>query len=233
MNLPDKYRVIDLTQPIHEKMTTWPGDPQTRHENWAEISSHGFFLNALTIGEHTGTHCGAPGHFIQNGPDVSQIPATSLFHAFVKMDKGDVCSIDADFLLGKEHIVEWEKQFGEIEKTSILLVQTNRSALWNDPRLYLGLDGERMHFPGIGQEAAEYLIQKRGIAGIGIDTHGADGGRASTFPVGKMLARHRLMHIENLTNLALIDKSRGYLFIGALPIVGGSGSPCRVLALVE
>ena len=50
MNLPDKYRVIDLTQPIHEKMTTWPGDPQTRHENWAEISSHGFFLNALTIG---------------------------------------------------------------------------------------------------------------------------------------------------------------------------------------
>ena len=36
--------------------------------------------------------------------------------------------------------------------------------------------GGRLHFPGIGREAALWLIEQRKIIGIGIDTLGIDPG---------------------------------------------------------
>jgi kynurenine formamidase len=42
----------------------------------------------------------------------------------------------------------------------------------------------------------------------------------------------QVWHIENLTNLKSLPATGALVFIGVLPLVDGSGSPARILALV-
>jgi len=57
-----------------------------------------------------------------------------------------------------------------------------------------------------------------------------------TEPVGRLIRRAKVENIEGLTqlrNLQLLPPTGALLVTAPLPIVGGSGSPTRVLALVE
>jgi kynurenine formamidase len=42
----------------------------------------------------------------------------------------------------------------------------------------------------------------------------------------------QVWHIENLTNLKQLPATGALVFVGVLPLVDGSGSPARILALV-
>lgn len=67
--------------------------------------------------------------------------------------------------------------------------------------------------------------------GIGIDRLSVEPG-ADGFPVHARTARAGIWQLEGLTNLDLLPPYGALLFVGALSLVGGSGSPARVLALV-
>ena len=88
-----------------------------------------------------------------------------------------------------------------------------------------------MNFPGFSKEAVEFLIANRKIIGIGIDSPGIDGGGSTEYSANKLLAKAGLYHLENLTNLKNLCFKNIFIFIGALPIISGSGSPCRIIAL--
>ncbi len=72
---------------------------------------------------------------------------------------------------------------------------------------------------------------ERGVVGVGVDTLSVDNGEAHDSPC------HRLVHgagayiLENLANLEKLPARGSVIFVGALPIEGGSGSPARVLAI--
>ena len=53
-------RVVDLSHSIHPNMPRWPGDPRVEFQPVAQISSEGYFLRRVSLGEHTGTHINAP-----------------------------------------------------------------------------------------------------------------------------------------------------------------------------
>ena len=89
-----------------------------------------------------------------------------------------------------------------------------------------------MHYPGFGFEAASYLVA-RGVVGIGIDTLGIDRGVDLDFTVHRQVTLPKqVWHIENLTNLKHLPATGALVFVGVLPLVDGSGSPARILALV-
>jgi len=46
----------------------------------------------------------------------------------------------------------------------------------------------------------------------------------------RALLKGRRFHLENLTGLERLPATGAWLFIGALPLVGGGGAPARVLA---
>jgi kynurenine formamidase len=73
-------------------------------------------------------------------------------------------------------------------------------------------------------------VEERGVLGLGIDTAGIDGGASQTLEANRILLDNGRFHLENLTNLERLPARGAWLFIGALPLVGGSGSPARVLA---
>lgn len=230
--VPGTMQVIDLSHTIDETMPHWPSDPRTRFTLVADVEKHGYMLRKMTVGEHSGTHLGAPCHF-GGGNGVDDIKPQQLIVPGVKIDVTAESASDANFLLSVENIQHWEQRCGAIPRGSLVLVQTGWSRYWSSPDLYFGLKKGGMHFPGVSGAAAAFLLCERRIVGIGIDTAGVDGGQSKAFRANKGLARGGAYHLENLTNLNEIKGRDFIVFVGALKIKGGSGSPCRVLAFCK
>jgi kynurenine formamidase len=93
------------------------------------------------------------------------------------------------------------------------------------------------HTPGISVECAKWLAETAPVLGVGVETVGTDAGAAYSFdpafPCHSFLLGHDKYGLTQLQNLAKLPPSGAVLFVGPLPIVRGSGSPCRALALVE
>jgi len=230
MNLLKK-KIIDLTQPISEGMPIWPGDPHINIENVSDFQNDGYYMNNISMSEHTGTHIGAPLHFYPFGSDVTQIPLQNLIMKAIKINLTEYTSKNPDYSLTINDIIKWEEENTRVTSQYLVLVETGWSQYWEKPHVYFGFKHEEMHFPGISLDAIVFLAEKRKIKAIGIDTAGIDGGLSLDFIVNKYCSDNNIYHLENLTNLSQVNETGALIFIGALPIQGGSGSPCRVLAL--
>jgi kynurenine formamidase len=88
----------------------------------------------------------------------------------------------------------------------------------------------RFHFPGFGLEAVEWLLERRHIRAIGVDTVSLDIGASTTFDVHKRLLGADRYGLENLANLGHIPPRGAEAIVGVIPWEQGSGGPCRVLA---
>ena len=93
------------------------------------------------------------------------------------------------------------------------------------------------HTPGVSVECARWLADEAPIIGIGVETVGTDAGTAHSFeppfPCHSALLGAGKYGLTQLQNLAALPPTGTVVLAGPLPIVGGSGSPARVLALVE
>lgn len=227
------YRIVDLTHPISESMPNWPGDPKTEIRQFASLAQHGYNLFKVTIGDHSGTHIGAANHLVENGADISSITAERLVVKACKLDFSKWALQDRDFLLSTNHILDWEEKFKTIESHSLVLLQTGWSRFWNNSNDYLGIENGQMHFPGISSDAARFLVKERKVVGVGIDSPGVDGGRSKDLAANRFLAANDVYHLENLTNLELLNCCENLVFVGALPIETATGSPCRIMGLAK
>ena len=78
-------KIFDLSHSIKEMMPHWPGDQATNIGSIRTVAREGYFLNQVTIGEHSGTHVGAPSHFGGKG-SVDDIAPNKLILPGVKID---------------------------------------------------------------------------------------------------------------------------------------------------
>jgi kynurenine formamidase len=226
-------RVIDLSRVIHPNIPRWPGDPPVEFETVARIADQGYYLRRFSLGEHTGTHINAPSSFDPGGISIDRYCARSLIAPAIVLDLADRSQGDADYLLTVEDVLAWERRFGPVPPGCLALLYSRWQEKWDAPRDFLDLDARgRGHFPGFGIEAARFLVDQRRIGGIGIDTHGVDGGRDRTFAVNRLLLDQPRIVLENLANLERLPPTGSTLAIGMLRLEGGSGSPASVLALV-
>lgn len=226
-------RIIDLTQPLHPGVPVWPGDPRPRMKSISELEYDGYRQSALTLAEHTGTHLGAPAHFLRGGRTVDQIRAEELFVPAAVITVAERAAADPDYGLSLADLEAWEGEHGRLEPGCFVLLHTGWACFWEDERRYRNQDSQGvMHFPGFGRAAAEFLIRERGAIGLGSDTLGVDRGCEPELPVSRLLAQADKLHLENLVNLERLPPRGTWLLIGALKIQGGTGSPARVLALV-
>jgi kynurenine formamidase len=86
-------------------------------------------------------------------------------------------------------------------------------------------------------ECARWLATDAPVRGIGVETVGTDAGTAHSFdppfPCHSSLLGAGKYGLTQLRNLARLPAQGSVVIAGPLPITGGSGSPCRALALVE
>ncbi len=92
------------------------------------------------------------------------------------------------------------------------------------------------HTPGPSPEAVTFMVRMRDVIGFGTETVGTDAGQA--FGFDPPFPCHAGMHgagkfgLASLANLDRLPPTGALLVTAPLKIAGGTGSPCRVLALV-
>jgi kynurenine formamidase len=239
--------VVDLTAPLSEK-TPILALPEpfgnTVPFSLREISRYdergpAWYWNDITTGEHVGTHFDAPIHWIsgRDGDDVSQVPPSRLLAPAVVLDFSAEAAQDPDFLLEKRHVQDWETEHGPLPDGGWLLYRTGWDARSQDPAAFLNADDTGPHTPGISGECARWLAQESPILGLGVETVGTDAGAAYAFeppfPCHAFFLGADKYGLTQLQNLERLPTRGAVVIAGPLPIVGGSGSPTRVLALVE
>jgi len=198
-----------------------------------------WYWNDISTGEHTGTHFDAPVHWItgRDGEDVSQVPAASLIAPAVVLDFSAQSAENPDFLLEIEHVKQWEADHGPLPEGGWLLYRTGWDARSRSQQEFLNADENGPHTPGISVECARWIAEESPVLGLGTETVGTDAGAAHSFdppfPCHAMLLGAGKYGLTQLQNLATLPTTGAVVIAGPLPIVGGSGSPTRVLALVE
>ena len=242
-----KVRIIDLTQPLSEEtpLRVLP-EPfgQTAAFSRQQISRYddkgvAWFWNNFTVGEHTGTHFDAPVHWVtgKDLPDnsVDTVPPSDLVAPAVVIDISDRAEADPDYLLTVDDILAFEAQHGRIAPRQWVLLRTDWSKRQGDAYTNRREDGA--HTPGPSAEAVRFLVEDRQALGFGVETIGTDAGQAHLLE--PMYPAHALFHgagrygLQCLANLDQLPPTGAILLAAPLKIVGGSGSPLRVLALVE
>ena len=83
---PRAARVISLTHDVHEAIPIWPGDPHLSFEPVASIEADGYFLQRITLGEHSGTHLVAPRSYHVRGASSDELPDYLLILPTVVID---------------------------------------------------------------------------------------------------------------------------------------------------
>lgn len=226
-------RVVHLSHVLEPDMPQWPGDPRLTLEPVADLVAHGYALRRLSLGEHSGTHCNAPLSFHADGAAIDAYPAAGLVAPAVVVDVAAAAARDADHRLSLAELTAWEAAHGAVPAGALVLLHSGWAARWSEPDRFLnpGADG-RMHFPGYSLAAAAWLLERRRVAGLGIDTHGVDGGDATGFAVNALVLEQPRLLLENLANLERLPPVGATVVAGPLRLAGGTGSPAAVLAFV-
>ncbi|HSZ43529.1 MAG TPA: cyclase family protein [Trebonia sp.] len=238
--------VVDLTSPLHATTPILQLPPQwgqTAPFRLEEISRYddrgpGWYWNNIHTGEHTGTHLDAPNHWItgQDHGDVASIPAARLIGPAAVIDKTAEAAKNPDFLLDVADLEEWRQAHGDFPARGWLLFRTGWSARGEDPEAFANADDKGAHTPGVTPAAAKYLAQTD-LLGFGVETVGTDAGQAygfePAFPCHEAVLGAGKYGLTQLRNLDRLPATGALVIAAPLPIVTGSGSPARVLALVS
>jgi kynurenine formamidase len=239
--------VVDLTAPLSAETPVIQLPPQfaqTAKFELEELSRYddrgpAWYWNNFRTGEHTGTHFDAPNHWASGKDldDVASVPARRLVGPAVVLDFSDRAAEDPDFLLEVEHIQEWESTHGPLPEGGWLLYRTGWDARSDSQELFLNADDTGPHTPGVSPACARWLGEEAPIIGMGVETVGTDAGAAHSFdppfPCHNALMGSGKYGLTQLQNLAQLPSTGAVLVASPIPIVGGSGAPARVLALVE
>src|ERR1700738_562920 len=238
--------VVDLTAPLSGRtpiLQLPPPFANTQGFALQEISNFdergpAWYWNNFSAGEHVGTHFDAPVHWIsgRDGVDVSQVPPSQLIGPAVVIDKSAECASNPDFLLDVSHVEEWQREHGPLPAGGWLLFRSGWDSRANDQTAFLNANETGPHTPGVSVALARWLADTAPVIGFGVETVGTDAGTAHSFepafPCHQYLLGAGKYGLTQLANLSRLPPTGAVLIAAPLPIVRGSGSPARVLALV-
>jgi len=236
-----KGKFVDLSHPFNSRTIYWPTAKTFTLEQVAEGETAGGYFyaaNNFEAAEHGGTHLDAPIHFARGGHTADEIPLRRLVGRAVVVDVTDAALDDRDYRVTRGALKAHERRHGRIPRSAIVLLRTGYDRYWPDRERYLGTAelGEqavpKLHFPGLHHAAARWLVRKRDVRAIGIDTASIDYGQSTAFESHRILGAANVPVFENVARLGRLP-AEGSLFIGLpMKIEGGSGGPLRAMAVV-
>jgi len=227
--------VIDLTHPLNDHSPNWEGtseSPFHAHE-LGNIERDGYYSRIFSTQEHYGTHLDAPAHFAAGAWTVEEIPVDRLVRPMVVLDVRSNVNGNGDYEVRIEDVSRFEHLHGKISSGSVAVAYTGWDAHWQRHEDFRNEQQDGLpHYPGFSLDAAKFLVESRGVVGLGIDTMSVDIGATTTYPVHVFTSQHRIFHLENVANLAQVPPVGATIIVAPIKLESGSGAPARVLALV-
>lgn len=236
---PRMNRTLDLTHVFDSSTIYWPTEEGFKLlPESAGVTPQGYYYaaNRFMCAEHGGTHIDAPIHFWKGGQTVDQVPLRRLIGPGACVDVSAKCAADRDYQVTVEDFQAWEEAHRASLDDRIVLIRTGFARHWPDREKYLGTSERgkaavaKLHFPGLDPAAADWLVSRRRIRAVGIDTASIDRGQTTDYPTHQRLFRAGVPALENVAAMDSLPPD-GFTVV-ALPmkIGGGSGAPCRVVA---
>jgi len=244
----ESVKIVDLTNTLSPDFPVIILPPefgqceQFKMETLSRYDGNGpaWYWNNISMNEHTGTHFDAPAHLVtgKNIPNntVETIPVKDFVAPAVVINISEEAKINTDFLLTKEYLMEWEKIHGKIPPKNWIALRTDWYKLVGTEK-YLNMHEDGAHSPGPDKSAIEFLVFERDCLGLAVETIGTDAGQA--FDFDPPLPAHSILHgngrygLQCLKNLDKLPTFGSIIIANPLKIEQGSGSPLRVLALVN
>ena len=206
---------IDLTVPIRNGMTDWPGDPAVSIERFSD-QGRGDDYNAsrLLINTHTGTHMDAPMHFISGGDGIDKLPMDAV------IGRTRVIEIDDPHSISRRELESCN--LGEGER--ILFKTRNSLKPWYDLPF-------SENYVALGEEGALLLAEKHTrLVGVDYLSAALYGNEAAA--THRALLGAGVWIVEGI-NLSNVQTGEYQMICLPLKIEGCDGSPVRVLIKPE
>jgi Predicted metal-dependent hydrolase len=214
-------RIVDLSHPVVDGMTTYPGLPAPRisvHTDRAESAARlsggvSFHIGQIDMVANTGTYLDAPFHYHADGADCATLPPERL----VDVPAVVIRAVGRAYV-DTHHLGEVGELWGRA-----VLVHTDWSRHWGSPDYLSG-------GPYLTGAAARALVEAN-VALVGIDSLNIDDNTDPTRPVHHRLLGAGIPIVEHLTNLDQLPDTGVRLTALPAPVRGMGTFPVRAVAV--
>jgi kynurenine formamidase len=215
--------IVDLSHTVSDSA------PQTSsHLNPSSPS------NYFVLDQHAATRLEAPSQIVKGMWSVDEIPSERLVRPMVVIDVQNKVRGNADYRLSMQDVADWERIHGHIPGGAVVMAATGWDDRWNSSDSYRNVTADgTAHFPCYTLEAVKFLVEARGIVGLGIDSPSTDGGNSTNFSVHRYCAEHSVYHLENVANISRVPETGALAVVTPLKLEKGTGAPVRLLALLK
>jgi len=226
---------VNLSHQIREDSPHFPALPALEKKDIFTLKD-GFHVQQFSVVGQYGTHIDAPIHFVEGGRWLEEIELKDLFLPLVVIDKSKEVAENPDFILGKQDILDFEAEHGQIEPGTFVAFRSDWSKRWPSQSAMRNLDDQEIqHTPGWGQDALEFLIHERGVKAVGHETFDTDAG-IPTAEHGLLneyyLLEQDIYQLEVMTNLDQLPAKGALISISFPNWHQASGSPVRAVAIL-
>ena len=214
-------RIVDLSMPLDAATPFYPGDPEPRVCPATTIAREGVNVMRLDLGSHSGTHCDAPYHFLEDGLKLDELPLERFTGPGVVVDCTGVAPRTP---ITSEHLAAVA---GAIVEGAIVLLRTGWDNRATPETIF--------DHPFLDGDACRSLLD-RGVRTIGIDAINLDEtpegplDRAQ-FVCHDAISRAGGVIVENLVGLGAVDFRDPWISVFPLLVPGADGAPTRAVAM--
>lgn len=225
------HRLVDLSHEYREDFPLFPGAQATTRETVVTVEEDGFYGQRWSFWEHTCTHMDVPAHFVAGGRTSPEMTLRELVTPLVVIDIESRAEREPDTVVTPDDLKRFERRNGRIPRGAVVAMHSGWEKRAGSEADYRNTDaGGVMRFPGFGKQAVEWLLARRSIRGIGVDTMSLDHGPSTTFDTHLTILGADRYGVENLRNLKAVPERGSTIYLGLIPWREGSGGPCRAFA---
>ena len=226
---------VDLTHQISETSPHFPALPALEKKDIFTLKD-GFHVQQFSVVGQYGTHIDAPIHFVEGGSWLEEITLKDLLLPLYVIDRSQAAAENPDYILGKQDILNFEAEHGQILPGAFVAFRTDWSKRWPSQEAMRNLDSQGVQrTPGWGRDALEFLIQERAVKAVGHETFDTDAGlpAAESGLVNEYyLLEQGIYQLEVLANLDQLPAKGALISIAFPNWEQATGSPVRALAIL-
>jgi len=209
----EKVVYVELSHPLVDGESPYPGDPPTVISQWATLEREHFRLKQLSFGSHSSTHMDSPSHLVDGGRTLDTYEPGYFFHKAFALDARNASCI------GKELVRTIPSGL-----TAVLFC-TGWQDRWDSERYF--------DDPPLLTEEATTLLLERGIRLFGFDSSSCDAIKSESLPIHHLIFSYDGLILENLNNLQRVVGRLVSLVALPLLLKDSDGAPTRVIASYE
>lgn len=218
--------IIDLTHTLETGMPAWPTQARYSSVVFESYDQGDAALHSMIVfSEHTGTHIDAPKHFVKGAAGIDRLPADTVIGRLITIDASH---LKPNEVLPAAFIKDFEEKNGKIKEKDIILVRFG----WDDKYALQPNSADFLKdWPGLSEEAGQYLAGKK-VSAVGTDAMSLDAANVEINVCHNLLLGAGIPIIENVNNLKKLPPVSFAIGLWN-KFKDGSGSPIRLLAIVE